>query len=476
MTRWTHGLINRLVIVCDIIMALLAAVVAHLHWSFLSWSQIGILWIIGIFSFVQILQFGRAYRVEHYSRVRRQVGHVIFGGIPAGVVVGVCYYAMIPPGYTNLKVLVGWGVTTIIALLFGRLVLVRLGMIQVKRHAVLRRNVVVLGERTRARDLVDRYEQEEGAGGLLSFVGLFTDEPQSTLDTGHPVSPVTGKPYPREQHGVAALLDYARNAQVDMVVITKSWTDPAAISALVGELHQIATDVVVELDPHSFSLNYAHLTMLAGEPALQVQQQPFKGSLGLLKAVEDYVVASIGLILTSPILLAAAIAIKLESPGPVLFKQPRVGRNNKVFDVFKLRTMTVDPNDDGSAGTRRDSPRITRIGRFLRSTSIDELPQLLNVLKGDMSVVGPRPHVPNMLVSPNVVYEAIQHYVSRYRVKPGITGWAQINGSRGPVLSVEKAERRLALDLYYIENWSIWLDFRIMVLTVTKGMAGPSVF
>ncbi|MFG1403248.1 exopolysaccharide biosynthesis polyprenyl glycosylphosphotransferase [Xanthobacter sediminis] len=476
MTRWTHGLINRLVILCDIFMSLLAALVAHVHWNFLSWSQIGILWIIGILSFVQILQFGRAYRVEHYSRVRRQLGHIIVGCVPAGTVVAVCYYAMIPADATNLKALVGWCVVTVIALLFGRLVPVRLGMILVKRNAVLRRNVAVLGERARARDLVDRYDGEEGQSGLVSFVGIFTDDAEPAGDANTALSPVTGKRYPQERSGIAALLDYARDARVDMVVITKPWSDPAAISALVGELHQIATDVVVELDPHSFSLNYAHLTMLAGEPALQVQQQPFKGSLGLLKAVEDYVVAAIGLILTSPILLAAAIAIKLESPGPVLFKQPRVGRNNKVFEVFKLRTMTVDLSDDGSAGTRRDSPRITRVGRFLRSTSIDELPQLLNVLKGDMSVVGPRPHVPNMLISPNVVYEAIQHYVARYRVKPGITGWAQINGSRGPVLSVEKAERRLALDLYYIENWSIWLDLRIMVLTVTKGMAGPSVF
>ncbi|WP_454917519.1 exopolysaccharide biosynthesis polyprenyl glycosylphosphotransferase [Xanthobacter sediminis] len=476
MTRWTHGLINRLVILCDILITLLAAVVAHLHWDFLSWSQMAILWIIGIFSFVQVLLFGRAYRVEHYSRVRRQMGHILVGGIPSGAVVAVCYYAMIPPGSTDLKALLGWGVTTAIALLFGRLVLVRLGMILVTRNAVLRRSVAVLGERARARGLVDRYEEEEGTEGLLSFVGLFTDDPQSAADAATTVSPVTGKPYPQERRGIEALLNYARNAKVDIVVITKSWSDPTSISLLASELHQIATDVVVELDPHSFSLNYAHLTMLAGEPALQVQQQPFKGSLGVLKTVEDYVVATIGLILTSPILLAAAIAIKLESPGPVLFKQPRVGRNNKVFEVFKLRTMTVDLSDDGSAGTRRDSPRITRIGRFLRSTSIDELPQLLNVLKGDMSVVGPRPHVPNMLVSPNVVYEAIQHYVSRYRVKPGITGWAQVNGSRGPIQSVEKAERRLALDLYYIENWSIWLDIRIMMLTITKGMAGPSVF
>ena len=332
----------------------------------------------------------------------------------------------------------------------------------------------MLGDRARARDLITRYEEEEGGNGLLNFIGIFTDDPPLADDSG--ISPVSGKPYPPESAGIAALLEHAKHHHVDIVAIAKSWSDPAAINDLASQLHQIATDVVVELDPDSFSLSYAHLTMLAGEPALQVQQQPFKGSLGLMKAVEDYVVATVGLLITAPILLVAAIAIRLESPGPILFKQPRVGRNNKTFMVYKFRSMTVDLADDGSAGTRRDSPRITRVGRFLRSTSIDELPQLFNVLQGDMSVVGPRPHVPNMLVSHNVVYEAIQHYVARYRVKPGITGWAQINGSRGPIQSVEKAERRLALDLYYIENWSIWLDLRIMLLTVTKGMAGPSVF
>lgn len=476
MTRWTHGLINRLVIVCDVVMTLIAAIVAHLTWSFLSWSQIGILWLIGIFSFVQVLQFGRAYRVEHYSRLRRQIGHIIVGGIPAGVVVGVCYYALITSDATNLKALLGWGALTAAALLFGRLVLVRLGMIVVRKKAVLRRTVMVLGDRGRARELVDRYEAEEGGGGLLSFAGIFVDD-GSVEGNGAPIiSPVTGKPYPLERGGIEQLLEYAKYEPIDIVAITKSWAEPAAISALADQLHQIATDVLVELDPESFSLNYANLTMLVGEPALQVQQQPFKGSLGLMKGVEDYVVATLGLLITAPILLAAAIAIRLESPGPILFKQPRVGRNNKEFMVYKFRSMTVDPADDGSAGTRRDSARITRVGRLLRSTSIDELPQLLNVLKGDMSIVGPRPHVPNMLVSSNLVYEAIQHYVSRYRVKPGITGWAQINGSRGPIQSVEKAERRLALDLYYIEHWSIWLDIRIMLLTVTKGMAGPGVF
>lgn len=453
-------------------MAALAGIVAHGRWDFLSWSQITILWVIGAFAFVQILQTGRAYRVEHYVRPLRQLGHLAVAGVPAGALVAICYYALIPIGDTNLAALLGWGFLTAAMLVIGRLILVRIGMSLVKTHGVLRRNVVLIGDPDLARDLIRRYREEEGADGLLTFVALFDDGYMPGEISVPPVAPY-GVPL---KGGLADLLEFVKHNAVDTVVITKSWDDPAAISAIANQMYQIAADVIVELDPDRFMLNYANLTRLAGEPALQVQQQPLKGSLGLLKGVEDYVVATLGLILVAPVLLLAAIAIKLDSPGPVLFRQPRVGLNNKVFPCFKLRTMRVDPADDGSRGTRRDDPRITRVGAFLRATSIDELPQLMNVLRGEMSVVGPRPHVPNMKVATNVRYEAIRQYVARYRMKPGITGWAQINGMRGGINTLEKAERGVELDLFYIEHWSIWFDIRIMLLTITKGMAGPAVF
>ncbi|MFG1247703.1 MULTISPECIES: exopolysaccharide biosynthesis polyprenyl glycosylphosphotransferase [Xanthobacter] len=471
MTRWTHGLVNRLVLSCDVVMAALGAIIAHLRWDFLSWSQLAILWAFGIFTYVQVLQIGRGYRVEHYVRPLRQIGHIGVGVVPAGAVIAICYYALIPIGQTNLWALLGWGVVTTLMLIFGRLVIVRIGMSLVQTHEVLRRNVVAIGDLGRARDLVRRYKEEEGDTGLLSFVALFDDshvEGAHLPPPGPDGLPVLG--------GMKDLLEYVKHNPVDIVVVAKSWNDPAAISAIANQMYQIAADVIVELDPDRFTLNYANLTRIAGEPALQVQQQPLKGSLGLLKGVEDYVVATIGLLLTAPILIGAAIAIKLDSPGPILFRQPRVGLNNRVFQCYKLRTMRVDPTDDGSKGTSKNDPRITKVGNFLRSTSIDELPQLINVLRGEMSVVGPRPHVPNMKVATNVRYEAISQYVARYRMKPGITGWAQINGMRGGINTLEKAERGVELDLFYIEHWSIWFDIRIMLLTVTKGMAGPSVF
>ncbi|MGE4373474.1 MAG: exopolysaccharide biosynthesis polyprenyl glycosylphosphotransferase [Xanthobacter sp.] len=471
MMRWTHGLINRLIVFCDVVMSILAAVIARLEWGFVSWGQIAILWAIGTVIFIQLLHLGGAYRVEYYRRYKRQFLHLLVGGVPAVLVVAACYYAMIPSIYLDWYAFLGWAGLAALAFILGRYVPVNLGMWLVERHDVLRRNAVFLGDPARARALLDRHREAGPRRQGYAFLALFDDSLHEK-----PAGETIRGDYPPVMGGLEQLLEYVQRHPIDTVIVTKSWNDPSAISALVDKLYQVPADVIVEMDPEGFSLNYAHLTMMAGEQALQVQQQPMKGSLGLLKWLEDYSVAIIGVILVSPILALAALAIKLESPGPVMFRQPRVGRNNKVFKVYKLRTMTVDPHDDGSLGTARDNPRITRVGRFLRSTSIDELPQLFNVLKGDMSIVGPRPHVPNMIVAPSVHYQAIQHYVARYRVKPGITGWAQINGMRGGINTVEKAQRGVELDLYYIENWSIWLDFRIMLLTVATGMTGPETF
>jgi len=471
MTRWTHGLVNRLVIACDMVMIALSTIISYMILHTLSWSQMLVLFIIGAFTFAGMLSLGQAYRVEHYVRTRRQIGHILIGGFPAALAVFVVYYALVPATSDDFHALAVWAGVTTVALLIDRLVLVRIGMAWVRRNALLRRNVVVLGDIDRAYDLVRRSREAGEGNNLLSFVGIFRDE-------GRMLAPGETSPLdlPPLLGGTAELLEFAKNQSVDIVIVVKSWTDPKAIAEVATKLNRVATDVVIEMEPDGFVLDYARVTMLAGRPALQIQQRPLKGSLGLLKALEDYVVAGIGVLITAPILAVAAIAIKLDSPGPVLFAQPRVGLNNAPFTVYKLRTMHYNPSDDGSVGAVKADPRVTRVGAILRSFSIDELPQLFNVLKGQMSVVGPRPHVPNMIIAGNVRYEAIADYVARYRMKPGITGWAQINGMRGGIHTVEKAERGVELDLYYIEHWSIWFDIRIILLTITKGMADTSAF
>jgi putative colanic acid biosynthesis UDP-glucose lipid carrier transferase len=272
------------------------------------------------------------------------------------------------------------------------------------------------------------------------------------------------------------LTRYAQNYAVDLVIIALPWDMSAEIFALTRRLQWISADVVVPFEAGGLRPMFAPPMAFTDAPILQLMHRPFKGTQGLMKVAEDYFVATLALIVTLPVMLAAAIAIKLEGPGPVLFRQLRVGFNSKPFMIYKFRTMTVDPTDDGSRGTLRDSDRITRVGRILRSTSVDELPQLLNVLRGEMSIVGPRPHVRKMLVGAGVYSSVVQQYAARHRIKPGITGWAQINGMRGGIDTLEKASRGADLDLFYIANWSPILDLKIMIRTIVAGLGGRDVF
>lgn len=190
----------------------------------------------------------------------------------------------------------------------------------------------------------------------------------------------------------------------------------------------------------------------------------------LRKRLFDVVVASMALLLLGPFLILIAIAIKLSSPGPVLFSQPRYGYRNRRFSIYKFRTMYIHLSD--RAGTRQcrsdDDPRVTPIGRLLRSASLDELPQLLNVIKGNMSLVGPRPHVPGMLAANALYEEVVPYYFQRHALRPGMTGLAQVSGCRGSTAQANDAIERIDYDLEYIEKWSLWLDFKIILKTIWK--------
>lgn len=230
------------------------------------------------------------------------------------------------------------------------------------------------------------------------------------------------------------------------------------------------TSVTIRMVPDVFGfqlLNHS-ITEIAGLPVINLStSQMLEGRNRFLKSLEDKILSAIILICISPILALIAIAIKLTSPGPILFKQYRTGANGQKVKVYKFRSMVVHQEKAGEVtqATKGDS-RITKIGSFLRRTSLDELPQFINVLQGRMSIVGPRPHA----LAHNQYYrELVESYMRRHMVKPGITGWAQINGYRGETDTIDKMENRVKYDLYYIENWSIWLDLKIIFLTIFKG-------
>jgi len=210
-----------------------------------------------------------------------------------------------------------------------------------------------------------------------------------------------------------------------------------------------------------------------GFPAVDLNQPISSGLNGIIKDIFDRAFALVALILLLPLFAVLATAIKTTSPGPVFFRQPRLGLNGKKFNVFKFRTMKVHQEQGKVTQATKDDPRITSIGGFLRRTSLDELPQFINVLLGDMSVVGPRPHA----LQHNEMYKnLLEFYMLRHRVKPGITGWAQIHGHRGETDTVDKMAKRVQFDLHYIQNWSLWMDIRIIVWTAFKGWTGKNAY
>jgi Undecaprenyl-phosphate glucose phosphotransferase len=221
-------------------------------------------------------------------------------------------------------------------------------------------------------------------------------------------------------------------------------------------------------DVRSLAMFGGEMTDLLGAPAINLMASPISSFDLLQKAIFDWLFAAIALLALVPLLVVIAVAVKLSSQGPVLFTQRRKGVDGKVFRIYKFRTMRVQVEQAGVVRqAARKDPRVTRVGSFLRRTSLDELPQFLNVLRGEMSVVGPRPHA---LEHDDHYQKSVAGYIHRYRVKPGITGWAQINGFRGETDQIEKMQCRVEHDLYYMKNWSFGLDMRIVLATVTKGM------
>jgi Undecaprenyl-phosphate glucose phosphotransferase len=262
---------------------------------------------------------------------------------------------------------------------------------------------------------------------------------------------------------VEDLMRLARLFRIDEVIVVGSASEDERLIPMLSRLGALPANISVCTAWPGVTFPRQEATILFGCPVLTVYRRPLNGWNRLLKRLEDVALAGALLLVLFPLMLIMALAIKLDSRGPVLFRQKRVGFNSNIFEVFKFRTMTHAPEPDGDLPqARRDDSRVTRIGKVLRRTSLDELPQLVNVLRGDMSLVGPRPHA----VPHDEHFAArINGYLGRHRMQPGITGWAQVNGLRGETETLGKMQRRVAHDLAYIEDWSLLLDLRIILRT-----------
>jgi polysaccharide biosynthesis protein PslA len=294
----------------------------------------------------------------------------------------------------------------------------------------------------------------------VSVVGVFDDRVQRV--PGH----VQGIPV---DGGIDALVEFVKaTPAVDKVLIALPMSAEGRILQLLTKLRSLAVDVALVPDFVGMRLD-KQIARDGTPPILSVLRKPQSELDWLVKRSFDFA-TSLGLLIAlSPLLALTALAIRLDSPGPILFRQPRLGLNNKEFNVLKFRSMYVEQSDlEAREQTKRNDARVTRVGAWLRRLSIDELPQLFNVLAGDMSLVGPRPHALGMQVKDRLCDEIVREYAVRHRMRPGITGWAQVRGLRGAVDEPALLEARVNHDIYYIDNWSFFFDLRILVMTVVE--------
>ncbi|MEX2454991.1 MAG: undecaprenyl-phosphate glucose phosphotransferase [Rhodospirillaceae bacterium] len=417
------------------------------------WSAMGLA---GLLTAIY-MHFANSYSFGSIVAFSLQFGKVtMLWGAVFVTLIALAYFAGISDSYSRVWV-VTWFTTTLIA--FGCLrILLALQVESWAKRGDLDINVAIVGAGDFGHNLIRGLENRNTKG--LRIVGVFESRKAQVP------AEIEGYPY---RGDIDDLLRYMRTHRVDEIIVAMPWRRVAEIRDVTDRLRTVAADV--KLCPEEISLELPNLGYgeVAGIPMLKLSERPLSGWSLFAKAIEDRVLASLILIAFAPVLISAALAIKLTSRGPVFFRQTRYGFNNNEFVVLKFRTM----RDDGS-GTdpsaveqaARNDPRVTAVGRFLRRTSLDELPQLFNVIRGEMSLVGPRPHA----VAHNVEYSTvIDEYLSRHRMKPGITGWAQVNGLRGETRTLDLMRQRVQYDLYYIENWSVLFDLRILLMTLFVG-------
>ncbi len=318
------------------------------------------------------------------------------------------------------------------------------------------RSVAVVGAELHGRQLLAALHERREP--WTRIIGLFDDRKDR----------LPGAVDGYEIHGtVDDLINYARVFRVDEVLVALPWGAQQRLMSILDKMRVIPANVRLAPDVIGHHFLDEGFARLDGVPVYNIFRKPIGGWGAFLKRAEDLILGSAILLAVSPIIALTAIAIKLDSPGPLLFRQPRYGYNNKLINVFKFRSMYHERRDENcEVQTTRHDPRVTRVGRFIRRTSIDELPQLFNVILGDMSLVGPRPHAINTKAAGRLFEEVVREYAVRHKVKPGITGWAQVKGWRGETDTEEKIVRRVACDLYYMENWSLFLDIEILFRTV----------
>lgn len=410
---------------------------------------------IAVFVSAAIFQWAGVYQGSFLFSRRRYVERVVGAwGMTSALLIVAAFSLQVSEYYARAWA-VGWFTVATCLLIAARILITGLGRDWANQGRFADRTVIV-GAGAQGVRLAQHLEQH---GDVCTNIVGFVDDRSSRIAPDTLTHPFLGN--------IDELLKLVRENKVDQVFVALPWAAETRLRDIALEISTTPIRIHLAPDLVGFQFSDRSFSKVGSIPMLHLFDRPISGFDRVIKSMEDLILGSLLAVVALPVTALIAIAIKLDSPGPVFFKQKREGFNNNLINVWKFRSMRTDMTDENCATqTTKNDPRVTRVGLFLRKTSLDELPQLINVLTGSMSLVGPRPHATGTKSEGRLFEDVVDRYAARHRVKPGITGWAQVNGWRGETDTAEKIERRVEHDLYYIDNWSLFMDLKILGKTV----------
>jgi polysaccharide biosynthesis protein PslA len=421
--------------------------------------------LLGTIAFLISVRLCGGYRSHAADNLALSLAVMFTGGAVAALSLAALIYATSGDSWSQWSWFWTW-VATCSGALAGTRIIHSIAVSRLAKSGAFTRNIVIfgvgdIGQKILGVYLADGPEDER-------IVGVFDDRAGRSPDfcCGYEVI-----------GDIDDLVEFARDNVVDEVIVALPVDADDRLAKVFARLRELPVDVFVALPTVRIAGEPMPLDERGGIPVVKVMQRPLTDWKLIGKELEDRILGLLILILISPLLVAIAIMIKLESPGPVLFRQLRYGYNNRLIEVLKFRTMRHDLSDaDAEKLTTKNDPRVTKLGAVLRRTSLDELPQFINVVRGEMSIVGPRPHARSAKAGGLLYQDAVAEYPIRHKVKPGITGLAQISGWRGETRTVEQIQRRVEHDIAYINNWSLLTDIKIILLTIFTGFGGRNAY
>ncbi|MGF1765705.1 undecaprenyl-phosphate glucose phosphotransferase [Aliivibrio kagoshimensis] len=416
---------------------------------------------LAVLSFMLAAESSNLYRSWRVNTFKEHINATLLPWIFSSVIIlSVGYFTKTSEAYSRL--VVGcWFVSAPIVLIGWRY-LFKLVLKALRKKGFNSRKAIIIGVTDNGIALAKELERKKGLG--IEFIGFYDERTPDRLPESVN-APLLGS--------VEDALERAKSGDVEHVYIAMPMHANQRISKFISQFSNTTANTYLVPDFFTYNLLHSRWHHVGNIHTLSVHDTPFNGLTTWVKRAEDIVLSSLILAFILPVLAIVAVGVKLSSPGPILFKQDRYGLDGRKIKVWKFRSMRSMDNGSVVKQATQNDPRVTTFGAFIRRTSLDELPQFINVLQGRMSIVGPRPHA----VAHNEEYRSIvDRYMLRHKVKPGITGWAQINGYRGETDTLDKMEKRVEFDLAYIQSWSLWMDIKIVFLTIFKGFVSKTAY